>query len=252
MNPVRVLAGAFGDGLPRRDLCLSPDHAVHVDGVLIPIRNLINETTISQEPAGRITYWHVELDQHDIILAEGLPAESYLDTGNRSAFNNANPTALHADFTLRDRAAWNARACAELVEDGPRLADIRATLAARATALGLTPPPAYAVQIATAGLVTAEIPAGTTRIVLASASRVPPGESRRLGAAIQSLTLDGASLPLACESLAAGFHAIESDDRHAWRWTNGDAVLLVPPSDQPRLLALSVMLVVSQDLALAA
>ena len=78
----------FGTGVPRRDLLLSPDHAVWCEGVLIPIRYLLNGRTIVQERVGEVIYFHLELAQHDVILAEGLACESYLDTGNRSAFVN--------------------------------------------------------------------------------------------------------------------------------------------------------------------
>ncbi len=50
---------------------------------MIPVHCLINGTTIRQVAADAVTYYHVELPRHDVILAEGLPAESYLDTGNR-------------------------------------------------------------------------------------------------------------------------------------------------------------------------
>ena len=84
--PVRIRADALAPGKPGRDLLLSPDHAVLVEGVLIPVRYLVNGATIRQEWADAITYLHVELDGHDVLLAEGLPCESYLDTGNRGAF----------------------------------------------------------------------------------------------------------------------------------------------------------------------
>jgi hypothetical protein len=84
--PVRVTAGAMGEGLPLRDLWLSPDHAVCIDATLIPVRYLLNGASIEQDETSVIAYWHVELPGHDVILAEGLPAESYLDTGNRAAF----------------------------------------------------------------------------------------------------------------------------------------------------------------------
>ncbi len=86
--PVRVAAGAFGEALPRRDLWLSPDHAVFVEDVLIPVRYLVNGATVRQERVERVHYFHIELESHDILLAEGLTAESYLDTGNRGAFSN--------------------------------------------------------------------------------------------------------------------------------------------------------------------
>jgi GH24 family phage-related lysozyme (muramidase) len=71
--PVRILAHAFGDGRPCRDLLLSPDHSVFVGGALTPIGYLVNGASIIQEPTDAVTYWHVELPQHDILLAEGLP-----------------------------------------------------------------------------------------------------------------------------------------------------------------------------------
>ena len=60
-----------------------------VDDVLIPIKHLINGETIVQEPVDVITYYHIELGEHDVLLAEGMPAESYLEDGARSAFDNA-------------------------------------------------------------------------------------------------------------------------------------------------------------------
>ena len=74
--PVRVTAHAFGPGLPHRDLFLSPDHAVYVHEVLIPIKYLINGGMIVQEPCDEVTYFHIELDQHDVLVAEGLACES--------------------------------------------------------------------------------------------------------------------------------------------------------------------------------
>jgi len=86
VRPVRIAAGAFGAGLPRRALRLSPDHAVYVGDGLIPVRYLVNGASVVQEDVDEVAYWHVELRRHDVLLAEGLPAESYLDTGNRHAF----------------------------------------------------------------------------------------------------------------------------------------------------------------------
>jgi hypothetical protein len=85
--PVRIRAGAVAENIPHRDLLVSPDHAICLDGVLIPAKELINDATIVQElDFGEVHYFHIELEQHDILLAEGLTAESYLDTGNRDAF----------------------------------------------------------------------------------------------------------------------------------------------------------------------
>ena len=117
--PVRIRAGAFGNGRPGRDLRLSPDHCLYLNEVLIPIRCLIDGAAIAQQPADDITYFHLELPRHDVVYAEGLPAESYLDTGNRAAFENDGPAVqLHADFALQ---VWLAKACAEQITHGPKL-----------------------------------------------------------------------------------------------------------------------------------
>jgi hypothetical protein len=130
VHPVRVRAHAFAPGAPQRDLHLSPDHAVFIDGVLIPIRHLINGITIMQEVRHWVTYYHVELDKHDVVLAEGLACESYLDTGNRRAFTNGGTIiGLHPDFAL---CVWEAEGCAPLVVSGPKFALARQLLAARA------------------------------------------------------------------------------------------------------------------------
>lgn len=99
--PIRIDAHAFGEGRPERPLMLSPDHSVFVEDVLIPIKFLINETTIKQIRVESIMYYHIELPRHDILLAEGLPVESYLETGGRTAFTNAGEiTELHPNFVL--------------------------------------------------------------------------------------------------------------------------------------------------------
>ena len=127
--PVCVRTCAFGEGMPHRDLWLSPDHAVFVDDVLIPIKHLINGTSIAQVPVDEATYYHIELEHHDVLLAEGLPAESYLDTGDRSNFENGGgPITLHPEFSARrwDNAhIWEALACARLIVTGPELDAVR-------------------------------------------------------------------------------------------------------------------------------
>jgi hypothetical protein len=134
VSPVRIRKGAFAAGLPHSDLLLSPDHAVFVDGVLIPIKHLMNGSTITQEQREQVTYWHVELERHDKILAEGLPCESYLDTGNRSAFaNGGSIVQMHPDFAL---FVWETEGCARLVVSGPEVEATRRRLGARAAAMG--------------------------------------------------------------------------------------------------------------------
>ena len=97
--PVRIAANAMSEGRPSRDLRVSPGHAICIDAVgevLIPAAALINGTTIVQERVDIVTYWHIELDSHDIILAENMPCESHLNTGNRTFFAEGEAITLHA------------------------------------------------------------------------------------------------------------------------------------------------------------
>jgi hypothetical protein len=134
VQPVLIAAHAFGLSRPARDLRVSPDHAVFVEGVLIPIRYLLNGATVRQENVAAVTYWHVELAEHSVLLAEGMPAESYLDTGNRGAFDNGGTVVTaHPDFSRR---IWAARGCAPLVMGGPVRDLVHRRLTVQAFALG--------------------------------------------------------------------------------------------------------------------
>jgi collagen type I/II/III/V/XI/XXIV/XXVII alpha len=80
----------------------------------------------------RADYYHVELERHELLLAEGLAVESYLDTGDRASFENGGgAVVLHPDFA---RLVWDGRACAELKVTGPELDAVRARLERRAGA----------------------------------------------------------------------------------------------------------------------
>jgi hypothetical protein len=138
--PVRVQANALGPNQPARDLMLSPDHAVYAEQVLIPVKYLINGSTIRQSPVSQVTYFHVELPRHAVILAEGMPAESYLDSGDRASFANAEGgVALHPVWGSEARdvsLVWDACGAAPLCVTGPELERVRAAVAEWAAILG--------------------------------------------------------------------------------------------------------------------
>jgi collagen type I/II/III/V/XI/XXIV/XXVII alpha len=119
-RPVRILAHAFGAGRPARDLWMSPDHAVFRNDALIPIRYLVNGTTIRPAEVDQVVYYHIELAEHDVLLAEGLAVESYLANDDFDML--AGTRALGPD-------AWECKACAPLIVTGAKLHEARAMLA---------------------------------------------------------------------------------------------------------------------------
>jgi hypothetical protein len=141
--PVRVAAHAFGQDRPQRPLLLSPDHSVFVEGVLIPVRFLENGSTIQQIDVDVVSYFHIELDRHEVVLAEGLPVETYLETGGRKAFANAaGPMQLHPDFAPDDALVamiWRSFGYAPLLGANGEYERTMRMLAMQAAMLGCVP-----------------------------------------------------------------------------------------------------------------
>jgi len=239
--PVRVRAHAFAANQPTRDLLLSPDHAILADGNLIPIRALINATTIAQVDTGPITYWHIELPAHDVIFADGLPAESYLDTGNRGAFANAGQLVkLQVDFMPDADRAWQTSACAPLVEGGPIVHALRERLAASGPLRMLD------IAIHDAGHASATVPAYVDAVRLVSAAGRRGQDRRRLGALLTGLRVDGETIGLDDARLGLGFHAIETHGDRAVRWTDGEAILVVGQATSDRQLDIETAVVTAK------
>ncbi|MFH6786454.1 MULTISPECIES: Hint domain-containing protein [Methylobacterium] len=246
--PIRIGKDAFGDGKPYRDLWVSPGHAVCLDivgEVFIPASALVNDATIAQVPVDEITYWHVELDSHDVLIANGQPAESYLEWDNRRFFAQAD--GAPADARPDAQAPSQADFCRPFFETGPLVETVRIRLQARALGLGwsLQADPLAGLHVVAGGQVILPVvdglaarfllPAGCGDVSLMSGTSIPAAVSgsedrRRLGLDLRRLTVDdGLSLrreiDLADPHLAEGFYWVEGsgEDRH--RWTNGRALL---------------------------
>jgi hypothetical protein len=244
-QPIRVAADAFGPGQPSHDLYLSHGHSVCIDlcgETLIPVGYLVNGATIARCEAKEITYWHVELDSHDIVFANGLRAESYLAMGNRGAFEGESLAAFaegrdktHADF------------CCPVLTEGPVLEFVRQRLLARAVALGWTPArddPDLRLTadgrvvrpLAGEGAAAFLFPASTKDVRLMS-STVCPAEAlgsldqRDLGVMLAGLSFSGSHggeprrIALNDKQLCDGVHEVENHGGALRRWTTGEAIL---------------------------
>ncbi len=128
--PICIKAGALDVDRPRRDLWISPHHAMFLDGALIEAVDLINGVSIIQaERVEHVDYIHIELDTHDVILAEGAFSESFVDDDSRGIFQNAQEfQALYPDVvTVRP-----ARYCAPRIAFGTQAEASRRRIAQRA------------------------------------------------------------------------------------------------------------------------
>ena len=230
-----VRKGALADNVPNRDLHVTKAHSLYIDDVLIPVEFLVNHRTILwDDRAQEVEIYHVELDSHDVLVANGAPAESFRDDGNRWLFQNARsgwdlppqepyvpvltggPVVDAAWRRLLDRAGPRALPPMtddpdlHLVIDGAR---VDAEERQGSVYVFRLPPSPKSVAIASREAVPAEF--GIAR------------DPRSLGVALRRLAVrEGAQFMLfhaADERLAVGFHAYEADGD--LRWTDGYAEL---------------------------
>ncbi|ANA13886.1 Hint domain-containing protein [Acetobacter oryzifermentans] len=109
--PVRILKDAIAQGVPYKDMLITPEHCLFFEGKFVPARMLVNGVSIFYDKSiTSYDYYHVETEQHSVITADGMLTESYLDTGNRSSFRQEGKIA-----TLRNAARnWDNDAGAPL------------------------------------------------------------------------------------------------------------------------------------------
>jgi hypothetical protein len=234
-TPLIVRKGALADNVPNRDLRITKGHSLFLDDVLIPVEFLVNHRSILWDDVTReVEVYHLELDEHDILIANGAAAESYRDDGNRWLFQNAN-------------SGWDQPAkppCAPVLTGGPIVDAVWRRLLDRAggpTRLKLTQDAQVALSVDGMllaptvlhdGMAVFCLPKRPSELRLVSRSAVPlelgvARDARELGVAFEWLAVRKGSR---CRMIAAddsrlidGFHTFEADE--GIRWTNGDALL---------------------------
>ena len=234
-TPVIVRKGALSDNVPHHDLHITKGHSLYLDGALIPVECLVNHRSILwDDRAQEVTVYHLELETHDVLLANGAPAESYRDDGNRWLFQNAN-------------AAWDQppkSPCAAVLTGGTLVDAVWRRLLDRAgprANVPITDDPDLHLMVdgrrldATARDGDAWVFALPTRpdaVRIASRAAVPQElgvarDPRSLGVALRRvLVRQGARFRVAKADdprLVQGFHTFEADSNFVW--TDGDAAL---------------------------
>ncbi len=267
--PVCISAGAIGENIPHRNLYVSPDHAIFIDGKLICARQLVNGTTIRWE-TGRtsVEYFHVALDGHAIILAEGLSAESYLETGNGGFFADSGmPLTLHPNLTNEeDYPARDVGSCAPFVCDQNDVRPVWQCLVERAAELGqaisvpeteIDPALRIIANDRTLrsvrhqdGWYTFVLPKGTKSVRVVSRAGALTDtqpwqeDRRRFGVYVERIVVrDGSrvrEIPVDHPDLSRGWWAVDRCGVALHRWTAGDAVLPLPPFENAMVLEIRV------------
>jgi hypothetical protein len=234
-TPVIIRKGALANNVPHHDLRVTKAHALYLDDVLIPVEFLVNHRSILWDDAAQeVSLYHIELATHDVLLANGAPAESYRDDGNRWLFQNANtgwdlppkpPCAPVLTGGPIVDAAWRRL----LHHAGPRPGlPLTREAGLHVLAGGVRHHPARRYGDALVFLV--QDVAGGIRIVSRAAAPQELGlmrDPRSLGVALRRVTLCRGRQLRVIEAddplLTDGFHAFEADN--GFRWTDGDALL---------------------------
>jgi len=234
-TPVIVRKGALADNVPHHDLRVTKGHAFYVDGVLIPVEFLVNHRSIEwDDRAQEVELYHVELETHDVLVANGAPAESYRDDGNRWLFRNAN-------------TGWGLpplEPCAPVLTGGAVVDEAWRRLLERAGArpgVPLTNDPDLHLLVDGQRVDVAQRHGdrhmfrlrprpGTVRIVSRAAAPQELGlarDPRVLGVALRRIVASQGARLRVIEAddalLADGFHTFEPDN--CFRWTDGDAAI---------------------------
>ncbi|MBS0641670.1 MAG: Hint domain-containing protein, partial [Proteobacteria bacterium] len=234
-TPVIVQRDAIAPGVPRRPLRVTKGHSLLFGDVLIPVEYLVNHRSIRWDDHAQMArLYHIELETHDVLVADGAPAESYRDDGNRWLFSNAN-------------SAWGLPPkppCAPVLTGGAVVDAVWRRLLERSgvrPGMPLTSDADVHLLVDGARVDAVSVSAGKAlfrmagrpgEVRLCSRSGAPQElglarDPRMLGVGVRRIVLWQGHRPRVLEAddsaLSRGFHPFEPDN--GYRWTDGDAVL---------------------------
>ena len=234
-TPVIVRKGALAENVPHHDLRVTKGHSIYLDDVLIPVEFLVSHRSIVwDDRAQEVEIYHIELETHDVLIANGAPAESYRDDGNRWLFQNGN-----VGWELAPKPP-----CTPVLTGGEAVDAVWLRLLERAGPrrnVPLTDDPDLHLVVDGKRLdaitrreatVAFRLPRRPRSVRIRSRSAVPQElgfarDARLLGVALRRIVLAQArqqrNMGADAASLVEGFHAFEP--ANDIRWTDGDAAV---------------------------
>ncbi|GBR45908.1 Hint domain-containing protein [Neokomagataea thailandica] len=268
--PVRVLKDALADGVPFKDMLITAEHCLFFNGNFVPVRMLVNNHSIFYDRSiTSYTFYHVEMENHAIIIADGVLTESYLDTGNINRFHEGvqiMPLPTSRNLTWKNAAAPLSTS-RDFVE--PLFKNILAR--AQSSNLPKQAAPEHLTEEHDLHLMTEKgerldtvringkhhifhVPAGTHNIWLMSNASAPSitvgpfiDDRRTLGVLIGEVTLFEKDCTKKIQdhlhvSNLNGWHGIESSNN---RWTSGQSLLPISHTKTTSNSVLSIELISS-------
>lgn len=269
--PVRIVKDAIAEGVPYKDMLVTPEHCLYFDGRFVPVRMLVNGSSIFYDRTfTSYTYYHVETPEHAVIMADGMLSESYLDTGNRASFRSTGVVVASIGGKARN---WSVDAAAPLCTQKEFVQPLFEKIANRHTAAGRASVQAALRELLTNpdiclhtntgkriraikmqdGYYTFMLPANVQSVQIVSRTSRPcdvegpfVDDRRQLGVAVGHITLrDARNVVDISEHLQhqelPGWYALEQNGTA--RWTNGNATLDLNarPASGIRMLSMQVL-----------
>ncbi|MCC6103789.1 Hint domain-containing protein [Acetobacter sp.] len=272
--PVRILKDALAEGVPYKDMLVTPEHCLFFNGLFTPVRMLVNGASIFYDHSiTSYDYYHIETEQHSVIVADGVMTESYLDTGNRGSFRQEGTVVSLNAGSHKTVRTWAEDAAAPLVVAQAVVEPIFRKIEARAKHAGIeaVTPTRVVTNDADVHLVTESgaiirkareqngkvffmLPPGIDRVWLVSRTSRPADtigpfvdDRRQLGVLVSNMSLqEGVGAARNLENIMQdanlqGWHDVDAG--HSMRWTAGYAEIPLVERTPGALAMLSVQII---------
>lgn len=261
--PVKIARHALADNVPFADLYITPEHCLFLDGCFVPVRMLVNERSIvTQTDLHNFEIYHIELQNHSVINAQGVLTESFLDTRNHTF---ALKSTSNVEKLSTSHKEWNTDSAAPLNVKPDFVEPLYKMIEQRAVNLNMERVRTYhtLTQVTNLSFVNQSglpilsrkkdgwflltLPAGTTKVSILSNATKPSDaigpywdDRRKMGVLVKNALhlrkTDHIKIDMNTQSYASQWYA-NTDSTY---WTNGNSSLLLAPCEEQTILALEI------------